>query len=97
MSSEGTAMTPTDSEQALRTELQTLREDLAKLQTDLRAVAQSMVESGKRQAKQTGQRLNEQMESTLDTVQDYIEERPIATVAIAFMTGMLMGRILGRG
>jgi ElaB/YqjD/DUF883 family membrane-anchored ribosome-binding protein len=33
---------------------------------------------------------------TLDTVTDHIEERPLASVLIAFGVGMLIGRLLDR-
>lgn len=89
-------MTQTDGDQALRSELRTLREDLAKIQTDLRGLAQTMMDASKQQAKETGQRINEQVHSGMESAQEYIEKRPITTMAVAFATGMMLGRILGR-
>ena len=74
---------PKDEFEALRTDLDTLRQDFATLVSTLQAegLAQDLQTAGQQRLRST-----ERM----------IQEQPLMSVAIAFATGLIFGRLLNR-
>ncbi|MCC6143958.1 MAG: DUF883 family protein [Candidatus Hydrogenedentes bacterium] len=77
-----------------KSEMDVLKSDLAKLKDDLRMVADSMKERAKAQAYSAKGDAEHRMKNGLDAVEDYVEEKPLQTVLMAFGVGLLLGTIL---
>jgi ElaB/YqjD/DUF883 family membrane-anchored ribosome-binding protein len=80
----------------LQDDIESLREDLAKVKGDIREIADTLVNMGRHQAQQMSDRVSHQVESGLDSIQEYVERRPVATLAMAFGVGLLAGKLFGR-
>lgn len=79
----------------LQDEVSALKADLSKVQTDIQSIAQSLMGMGKDSAKEYRDLASQRMESGLDAVEKYIEQRPVTTVLAAFVVGMLAGKLFG--
>jgi hypothetical protein len=81
-------------------DLETIRDDLDALKTDLggllRHVKSGTVDGVSDEAKRLYGKLTSQSEETLETVARQIEEKPLASLLIAFGIGFIAGRILSR-
>ena len=81
----------------LRKDLNTLKEDISKLRSDLSELAQKLVNIGKSEAGVTKDRLLERGRKTAETVGQKIEEKPLLSLIIAFIVGLLfLSRVLKR-
>ncbi len=84
----------------VKDDLMKLRADIANLSLALKDVTSESVNEQiaviRARIDQIGGEAREQGRQTLDDVTDYIEERPLASVLIAFGVGLLFGRLLDR-
>ncbi|MFW6032001.1 MAG: hypothetical protein ACOCTI_01345, partial [Phycisphaeraceae bacterium] len=79
----------------IRDDVRSLKEGLGKLQDDLRSLAQSVMGAGRRSAEQAGAS-DTQIDDVLRQAKEQITRRPAATVAIAFVVGLMAAWLLGR-
>ncbi len=80
----------------LHDEMEALKADMHKIQDDLRELAQTLVQRGRDSAQQFQDRARAQVESSMEQFHNYVEERPMAVVAGAFVAGLVFGMIFGR-
>ena len=78
----------TNAEQ-LEKEMQTLRAEVERLRTDLGSVAAEKV-------RKTVERAGAEAERARTTVAKEVEERPLTSIGIAFVIGLLLGVLFGR-
>jgi ElaB/YqjD/DUF883 family membrane-anchored ribosome-binding protein len=84
-------------ERELRQDLNTLKEDISKLRSDLSELAQKLLNIGKSEAGVTKDKLLERGRKTVETVGQKIEEKPLISLLIAFIVGLLlMSRVFKR-
>ena len=79
----------------MQSEMDALRSDMAKIQKDLHALTDTLVDLGKGRARDVKHQVESQFESGLDAVETYIEEKPMTTVLIAFGIGLLVAKLFG--
>ena len=77
-------------------EIETLKSDLRKLQSDLRDVTNTMWSMGRQSYQQTSDELHERVESSMQQVQDYMQRQPFTTVAVCFVSGFVLGKLFSR-
>lgn len=94
-SSEGQEQGGRSSEQ-LQKEMQRLREDLRKVQGDLQQIAESAVGWGRQSYEQARDLASQRVETGMDQIEQYVRERPITTVLVAFGLGLITGTIFRR-
>ena len=80
----------------LHNEMDALKADMQKIQEDLRELAQTLVQRGRASANEFQDRARAQVESSVEQLHDYVEERPMTVVAGAFAAGLVFGMIFGR-
>jgi ElaB/YqjD/DUF883 family membrane-anchored ribosome-binding protein len=84
----------------VRRDLDELREGLAKLMTRVKSGAANRVagsvEGMTEEARELYGRLAEEYEQHAETLARHVEERPITSLLIAFLAGIVAGRILLR-
>lgn len=79
----------------LKQDLATLRADLGSLMT---AVKDLGVEQGRLAAdrlRETGQQARVQAREAQDSIEQYVEAKPLTSILIAFGTGFAVGSLLG--
>jgi ElaB/YqjD/DUF883 family membrane-anchored ribosome-binding protein len=88
-------------------DLDTVREDLAKLREDVANLATSLkgatsealheqIDAVRERIDRLSGEARQQSRRTLDDLTDKIEERPLASILVAFGVGILIGRLLDR-
>jgi len=92
----GTPMAETNTQRDLEAEIKILKQDLGKLQADLRGIAETVVDTGRRTASDASDSVRQQVEQQLDTIHEHIQKKPVTTVAMAFGIGLLAGKLFGR-
>ncbi|CAL1239919.1 conserved protein of unknown function [Candidatus Methylocalor cossyra] len=76
-------------------EIAQLRRELADAKNELSSTLSSLKERGVERARQAGDVVQGQASQAQEQVGSYIEERPISSVLIAFVTGFALGSLLG--
>ena len=80
----------------LKAELAAMKEDLSRLQEDLRSFAGTLVDQGKEKAVAAGETISDNVEAGLSSARDYVEERPLTMMLVALGVGVLLGRITAK-
>jgi ElaB/YqjD/DUF883 family membrane-anchored ribosome-binding protein len=80
--------------QAIRQNLDGLRDDVGVLKSDLIDTVQDAVQIGKSEAKRVVQTVAQRGQSATEAAQEYVAQRPIRAVAVAFGVGILVGAAL---
>ncbi len=83
-------------EHELHQDLNKLSEDISKLRSDLTGIAEKLLDMGKSEAGVAKDKLLEQGRKTVETVGQKIEEKPLISLLIAFIVGLLLGKLLDR-
>jgi len=78
----------------IQADLQQLRDDFAKMSSDMRAFAGSGLASAGGQAQVSAEKMWGEIKRQATQVGQEIEERPIASAIAAFSTGLILGMIL---
>ncbi len=78
----------------LHNEVEALKQDLLRVRNDLKTIGEDLFERGKASAKAAKQAVGQRMDSSLETVQNCVEERPMTCVLTAFGVGLLVGGLL---
>jgi len=87
---------PTEAEAKLSSEMEKLKQDLAKLQSDLASALRIIGTEGKQKVKAAYDSSCEYSKEALEKTRKIIEERPLASVLVAFIAGVLIAKILDR-
>ena len=87
---------PTEAEAKLSTELQQLKQDFAKLQSDLAAAMRTLGAQSKQKVQAAYESACEYSKDALETSRKTIEERPLTSVLVAFIAGVLIAKLLDR-
>lgn len=80
----------------LSSEMDELRGDLNKLREDLRTMADTVIGRSREQARHAQEQMQTGWDQSMHTFQKQVEERPVTTMAAAFMAGVILGRLLGK-
>ncbi len=95
------------SQEKLGQDLETLREDVTRLRADLSQLAKSLLEKGKSETDTARDRVMGEFMSnlhsardrsgeTVETVERKIQEKPLMSLLIAFLAGLVLGKIVDR-
>jgi len=80
----------------LHQEIDTLKADLRKIQSDVREITDTLWTMGRDSYNETSEQMQERIESSLQQAQDYVQRRPLATVAGCFIAGFVLGKLFSR-
>lgn len=78
------------------TELQAIKADLAALRDDMSSMSRSLVESGTKKARAARKAVEQQLSNASDSVEEFVQERPFTTLAMAFGAGAVFALLLRR-
>ena len=78
----------------LRHDLDTLKDDVGVLKSDVADTVQNVVAAGKAEVGRAVQGAAARGRQAAEATAGYIEERPIQSLAMAFVLGLLIGAIL---
>ena len=78
----------------IQSELVNLKNDLRKVKDDLRSIADALMDQGRSSASEMRDRVQERMEGGLETVQEYLEQRPITSLLVVLGVGLLVGKLM---
>lgn len=78
------------------TDLDHLKEDLANLQKDLKGLADSLLNQGKDKAREAKEAVTDTYEHSMDSVQQFIKDKPVTSLGIAFGIGALLSLLFCR-
>lgn len=81
---------------ALRADMQQLRTDFAAANRTLKDLAGALGSDAYEQVREKAGQARERAEEAAETVSRTIEDRPFASVAIAFVVGLVIGLLFGR-
>ncbi|MGH7849381.1 MAG: DUF883 family protein [Thermodesulfobacteriota bacterium] len=85
-------------------DLEALREDVTKLRSDLSQLAKSLLDKGKSETDTAKDRVMEELMSnlrsardksseTVESVEHKIQEKPLMSLLIAFVVGLILGKL----
>lgn len=83
-------------QQDLQEQLNTLRNDFAEITKTVRDMSATRAQEGQQRLRQTADRTRAQVQDSWQTVQGEIEQRPYASMAVAFGAGLILGKLLDR-
>ena len=78
------------------TEIEAIKADLAALHDDVASLARSLMERGTKKARAARKAVEAQVAEATDTVEEFVQERPFTTLAVAFGAGALFAVLLRR-
>jgi ElaB/YqjD/DUF883 family membrane-anchored ribosome-binding protein len=81
---------------ALRAELGQLRKDLSAMAGTLKGIAGDVGADAYQRVRTTAEQARQRAERAAEDVSSTIEERPLMSVVIAFVVGLLLGAVFGR-
>ena len=85
-------------------DLEALREDVTRLRSDLSQLAKSLLDKGKSESDTAKERVIEELMSnfrsardksneTVESVEHKIQEKPLMSLLIAFLVGLILGKL----
>lgn len=89
-------MIETTTHDKLHTEVAALKADLTRVRKDLTEMASTLLDEGRRTARAARQGVQQRVEGSLHSVQDYVSQRPFASTLMALGAGLLLGTWIGR-
>ena len=87
---------PTEAEAKLSSEMQQLKQDFGKLKGDLAEVLRLAGAEGKQKLQAAYDSACDYGKDALDASRKTIEERPLTSVLVAFIAGILVAKLLDR-
>jgi ElaB/YqjD/DUF883 family membrane-anchored ribosome-binding protein len=78
----------------LQADIQQLRDDFAKMATDMRGFANNGMAQASGKAQESAEKLWDEVRRQAQQVGHEIEERPFASALAAFSTGLILGMLL---
>ncbi len=96
-----------DNEHGLSKDVETLKEDISKLRVDLSGIAEALLERGRNEGEAAKDRISESIrdefqaarekgKESVESIEDRIREKPLQSLLIAFVVGLLLGKIFDR-
>ncbi len=88
---------PTDTTKAdptMRDELSELKADLSAIKDDLKSLADSAMGRARDEARSVRDRSRAKVQSSIGSMEDYVEEQPLTSVLVAFGVGLLLGKFM---
>jgi ElaB/YqjD/DUF883 family membrane-anchored ribosome-binding protein len=82
--------------EALRRDLEQLRNDFAAMGRTVKGLAGEVGSETYARVRDRADKAREQAEKAADTVAHTIENRPLASILIAFVVGLILGMLFGR-
>ena len=89
-------MVRTDQTQDVTADLNALKSDLAKVRSDLSDMASNWMGKGREHAASAADDIKERLQTTAETVEGWVKERPVTTVLIAAGIGLVLGKLSSR-
>lgn len=94
-------------EPKLDQDIENLKDNVAKLRADLSQITQTLLEKGKSETEVAKDRLIEELKyeleaakakgkETVETVESQIQEKPFMSLLIAFIVGLVLGKLFDR-
>jgi ElaB/YqjD/DUF883 family membrane-anchored ribosome-binding protein len=80
----------------LHGEVESLKSDLRKIQSDLSEITDTLWSMGCSSYEQASDSVHEKVEQSMGQVRDYMQRQPLATVAVAFISGLVLGKLFSR-
>jgi ElaB/YqjD/DUF883 family membrane-anchored ribosome-binding protein len=77
-------------------DIQALKDDLARLRDDVSNIANAWVTRGRDRVQSAAGTLQDGLRSSLDNVHGFVRERPVQTIIVAGVIGLIIGRLLRR-
>jgi len=77
-------------------DLQAVKADLAALRDDMSSLSKTLMRDGKKRARAARDAVEKGLTDASESVEEFVEERPYATMAIAFGAGALLAVLLCR-
>lgn len=77
-------------------DIQALKDDLAQLRDDVSNMASNWMSRGRDRVTDFTGGIQDQFQDRIDSVTDWVKQRPIQTVVIAGLAGLILGKILRR-
>ncbi|MEQ9619436.1 MAG: hypothetical protein RIG61_09715 [Deltaproteobacteria bacterium] len=95
-------------QEKLSQDIETLREDVTKLRSDLSQLGKNLVERGKNETDAARDKVLEELKyelqaarhkgrETVESVESQIQEKPFVSLLIAFLVGLVLGKLFDRG
>jgi len=78
------------------TELQAIKADLATLRDDMSSLSKTLMRDGRKKARAARDAVEKGLADAGESVEEFVEERPYATMAISFSAGALLAILLCR-
>lgn len=78
------------------TELEAIKADLAALRGDVSSLSKSLLDSGVRKARAARKAVEHEITEATESVENFVQDRPFTTLAIAFGAGALAAVLLRR-
>lgn len=78
------------------TELQAIKADLAALRDDMGSLSKSLLRDGARKARAARAAAEQKLTDASETVEEFVQERPFTTIAVAFAAGAVVSALLCR-
>jgi ElaB/YqjD/DUF883 family membrane-anchored ribosome-binding protein len=78
----------------LQSELNALKSDLGKVRADLRGIADALLQQGRSSASAVRERLQDRMDTGVETVQEYLEQHPITSLLVVLGIGLVLGKLM---
>lgn len=85
-----------DQAQDVAADLDAIKADMAKLRGDLAQVAGSWMDRGRDQAMYAADEIKGRFQDSMETVEDWVKERPLTSVLIAAGIGLMLGKLSSR-
>jgi ElaB/YqjD/DUF883 family membrane-anchored ribosome-binding protein len=83
-------------QQDVTADLDSLKADLSKLRGDIADMAGSWVQVGRQRAQGAAADLQDRFHDTMETVEDWVKQKPLQAVLIAAGVGLLLGKLSSR-
>lgn len=94
-------------QQNLDKDLESLKDSVASLKTDLSKISQTLLDKGKSETEVAKDRLIEELKfeleaakakgkETVESVESQIQEKPFMSLLIAFIVGLVLGKLFDR-
>lgn len=82
--------------ETLRAEMEQLRSDISAISQTLQDIVQTEGTASYERIRKSAEKVQSQARHTAEALSDQIEERPLTSLAGAFVVGLLLGMLFGR-
>lgn len=79
---------------SLREELNALKADLTNIKDDIKSMADTAMYRAREEARAARDQTRAKVQSSLGSVEEYVEEQPLTSIMVAFAVGLVLGKIM---